>query len=92
MIIYIAGPISSCPETYKEAFAAAERKLAVQGHEIWNPAHSPEGLPYENYFDVCFAMIRQSDAIYLLKGWYLSPGAVREAVYAVESGKQVLYE
>lgn len=92
MTIYIAGAISNRLDTYKAVFDTAEVKLKSQGHIVWNPANNPIGLDYEQYFPVCFAMIDQSDAIYLLDGWQYSKGAVREYRYACDNGKMIMYE
>jgi Domain of unknown function (DUF4406) len=38
MRIYIAGPMRGYPEFNFPAFHAAEKKLAVQGHQVFSPA------------------------------------------------------
>lgn len=42
MKVFIAGPISSRPDTYREDFAEAEDLLAAQGHVVFNPADLPQ--------------------------------------------------
>lgn len=91
MIIFISGPITNNP-TYREQFAEAETRLTEQGHIILNPAVFPEGMPYESYMVICFAMIGVSDAIYQLRGWDESSGAIRERSRATMLGIKVIEE
>jgi len=91
VIVYIAGKISGFPD-YKQRFAEAAARLAAQGHIPLNPALLPEGMPYESYFPICFAMIDVSEAVYMLENYRDSNGALRELAYAGESGKRILFE
>lgn len=75
--VYIAGKISG-DAGYKEKFAAAEAKL-------------PE-LAYEMYYPINCAMIDGADAIYMLRDWQQSPGAVKEFLYSGERGIEILFE
>jgi hypothetical protein len=43
-----------------------------------NPAMLPAGLEHAEYMDICLAMIRSADTIYLLHGWEQSEGAQAE--------------
>ena len=54
-----------------------------------NPAILPDGLTQAQYMDICFAMIRAADAIYLLKGWQESKGAKAELAYAEKLGLEI---
>lgn len=82
-IIYIAGPMSGMENFNRTAFAIAARNLDAKGHTVLNPAILPDGLTYEHYMDIGLAMLRGSDAIYLLEGWEDSEGAKREFNLAV---------
>ena len=91
MGIYIAGKITDLPN-YKENFQRAEDKLLGLGHICLNPSNLPEGLPYEAYMPICFAMIDACDTIYMLDNWKDSKGAIRELAYAQSKGKKIMYE
>jgi hypothetical protein len=89
MKVYIAGPITGIFE-YKQRFKEAEEKVKGMGHITINPSFLPDGL--SNYMGICYAMIDQADAIYLIDGWKKSKGAKLELEHAYLMGKQVLYE
>lgn len=91
MIIYIAGAITGNPD-YRMQFEAAEAILTAQGHIVLNPATLPEGMPYEAYFPICYAMLDASEAIYLLRTWKHSTGANREVRRALARGKLIIRE
>lgn len=48
-------------------------------------------MEYEQYVNICFAMIDESDAIYLLDNYEDSPGALRELERAKLKGKEIWY-
>lgn len=91
MKIYIAGKITDDPN-YRAKFAKAEKQLANQGHSVMNPAVLPDGFKYDEYFPICFAMISTCDAIFLMRDWKDSAGAIRERTYAELSGKRIIEE
>lgn len=88
--VYIAGKISG-DAGYKEKFAAAEAKLLERGWRVLNPAKLPD-LAYEMYYPINCAMIDGADAIYMLRDWQESPGAVKEFLYSGERGIEILFE
>lgn len=85
MKIYIAGKITGNPN-YKEQFAAAEKKLKAEGHQVINPTWKPEGLTYKQYIDMGLMELQQCDVIYLLSDWKDSKGARMEYIYALTVG------
>ena len=87
-IVYIAGKITDEPK-FKTKFKRAERHLKELGYIVLNPARLPEGLKYEQYMNICFAMLDESDIIYLLENVEDSPGALRELERSIERGKLV---
>lgn len=91
MKIYISGAISSCPNTYKEAFENKKRELEAAGHIVVNPATLPIGLEGNKYMPICLAMIEAADTIYMFNDWQNSKGALLEKAYAEYQGKSVIY-
>jgi len=92
MRIYIAGKITGELD-YKEKFKKAEDKLKEMGHIVVNPTMLPDGLgAHRDYMDICITMLGKCDAIYLLKGYEGSPGAMQEAIHAYEHNKRIFYE
>lgn len=90
MRVYISGPMSGLENNNFDAFFSAESKLKEKGHIPLNPARSPHDLLYAHYMDIAMAMVRSSQAIFLLPGWENSPGARAEYAYAQSIGLQVI--
>lgn len=80
--IYIAGPMTGYENFNRESFFANANFIEKCGDIALNPAILPDGLTQAQYMDICFAMIRAADAIYLLKGYEESKGAMAELAYA----------
>ena len=76
----------------REAFHKAEEELKREGHTVLNPAVLPDGLTQPHYMDICMAMIRCMDAIYMLKGWQRSAGAKAELALAEKLGHAVIFQ
>lgn len=83
LTVYIAGKINGDPE-YMNKFSIAEHHLRGLGYVILNPAALPEGMGYEAYMRIGFAMIDEAHAIFMLPDYRDSPGAMRE----LERGKK----
>lgn len=90
MKIYIAGPITG-NENYKEQFASAEKLLKLAGWEVVNPAKNTANS-YREYINLGLAQLMQCDAIFMLKGYELSRGAILEKHYARAVGMEILKE
>lgn len=92
MKIYIAGPMSGLAEFNRHAFHSAHIELTDQGHTVLSPAVLPDGLEQYEYMDICLAMLRCVDCIYMLKGWEDSLGAKAEHALADKLGLQIEYQ
>lgn len=90
--IYIAGPMTGCADFNRPAFNAAAEILTGQGHIVLNPATLPGGLSQHQYMDICLAMLRSSEVIYLLKNWEYSAGAQAEVALAEKLNLDVYFE
>lgn len=90
--IYIAGPMTGYPDYNRAAFNAKASELMAEGHIVLNPAVLPGGLCQSEYMDICLAMVRSADAIYLLNRWEESVGARAEHALAEKLGLTVIYE
>ena len=93
MIIYIAGKITNDPN-YKDKFKYYELYYRLQGHTVFNPAVLPmsDSISYEAYIRMSKAMLVESDTIVMLPDYKDSKGALQELQWAIEQGKEVLYE
>lgn len=89
-VIYISGRITGEPD-YKAKFAAAKEKLQ-KDYTVMLPTFIDAELDYEAYMHIDLAMIDVCDAIYLMTGWELSPGARREASYAKDKRLEIIIE
>lgn len=92
MKIYIAGPMTGIPKFNRPAFHEVASALTNDGHVVLNPAILPDGLEQREYMDVCCAMIRCADAIFMLRGWESSDGAVAEHALAKKLGIEIFTE
>ncbi len=90
MIIYICGPMTGIKDFNRPAFNITAALLEDGGDVAINPAVLPSGLSQFQYMDICMAMLRSAEAIFLLKGWELSAGAQAEYALAHKLGLKVI--
>lgn len=90
--VYIAGPMSGIPEFNRPAFHRAARHIVRRGNVALNPAILPDGLEQAEYMDICFAMLRCADAIFMLDGWQQSAGAKAEYALAEKLGIDIQHQ
>lgn len=107
MKVYVSGPITLNPEGYKAAFYGAEAKLKAMGYEVVNPGSDEEDAELEEKsgmkdkwtLDAWKWFIKRDidkvsgcDAIYLMKGWEVSPGCNIEYWTAKKFNLEIMYE
>jgi hypothetical protein len=104
--IYIAGPMRGFKNLNHSAFFAAEANLSASRRYrmIYNPArmdeeaqHYMEDDPSTEDLRACLrrdvtAILDDCDAIYMLRGWEYSLGAVLEHKIAVALKLRIIYE
>ncbi|WGA02971.1 DUF4406 domain-containing protein [Enterobacter ludwigii] len=92
MITYIAGPMMGLPDFNRPAFFRAAEGIAASGHQVLNPATLPDGLTQHQYIDICQAMVRSADAIFLLNDWQRSRGALAKLHQARKLGLLIVFQ
>lgn len=88
--IYMGGKITG-DENFMEKFGSYEESLKMRGYIVLNPALLPFGMGYEDYMNICYAMIDVANEVWLLPDWLQSSGAKRERLYALSKKKIVKY-
>lgn len=91
MLIYLAGPISSDLDGYREKFAAAAERLRAEGHEVVNPAENPEQPSWAAYMRQALAQLVTCQAAAFLPRWEQSRGARREHSIACDLEMPIIY-
>ena len=104
---YIAGPMRGYPSYNFPAFYAAEESVAELGFAPINPARidvdkgfdpsTPEdkltpSMMAEFIERDVEAILKEADAIYMLKGWERSTGATAEHALAKWKGIEIIYQ
>lgn len=80
--VFLSGPVTSRPDTYKGEFAAAAELVERAGFIPLNPATLPQGMKPGDYMRITLAMLDTADMVLMLDGWERSDGANLEAGYA----------
>ena len=90
---YIAGKITGTTD-FKERFAKAELLLTEMGLKPINPVSLPHNhdKEWKSYMKECIAALMGCDAIYMLKEWRGSPGAILECTLAMNIGMELYFE
>jgi len=90
--VYIAGPMSGLPDFNRRAFNVARTYLKLNGHSVLSPEILPDGFEQREYMDICIAMVRCVDCVYMLKGWEKSAGARAEHALAEKLNLRIEYQ
>ena len=91
-VVFISGPMTGYKNFNRDEFDAEARAMGDRGYIVLNPAILPDGLQHEQYMSITLAMLRQADAVLMLKGWHESKGARLELDLAIRLGLVVLTE
>ncbi len=94
--IYISGGITNVSD-FMNKFNEAEDELLDMGYtSIVNPAfvnsHLPEDLSYDDYMEISIAELNVCEAIYMLRNWKESKGAVTEHRFRSMNGLEIIYQ
>lgn len=94
MTIYISGPISNDPN-YITHFKKAAGAIARHGHKPINPGNLASYAPGQDwgfYMMMAYSVLPYADAVYLLKGYERSHGALQELKWAIEHNLPIYRE
>jgi hypothetical protein len=94
-IIYISGPITGIPLHNRPAFAAAAHEWRQLGYAVIDPAVNYDGasaVTHAQYMRLSIAQLLCVDAVYMLRGWAHSNGALAEHVVAQALGLDISYQ
>ena len=94
-IIYISGPITGITLHNRSAFAAAAHEWRLLGYAVIDPAANYDGdstVAHAQYMRLSIAQLLCVDAVYMLRGWEHSKGAVAEHVVAQALGLDISYQ
>lgn len=100
MKIYIAGPMTGYRDHNFPAFEKEARELRAVGHEVLSPHEVDHGETEEtrgskswcDYLKEDLKVFLECDAIYMLRGWDKSKGAMVELDLALKLGFAVYFQ
>ena len=94
MKVYISGQISGMTDNNKLQFSHAENLLRFFLHKPVNPLKikHKKNATYNDYLKKDLRVLKRCKAIYMLKGWEHSKGAVIEHEKAKKWRKEIIYE
>lgn len=92
--IYITGKVTGLPyEEVKRKFQQAENYLTTLGLKAINPTKLiGEDCPWPEAMKACIRDLCTCDAIYLLKDYHKSNGAMLEHAVAAGIGLEIIHE
>lgn len=95
-IVYISGPMRGILERdSRDAFNRAYTLLEAEGYEPVDPWDLHDAIPFfddKAMLQIDLEIVQHCDAIYMLRGWSSSEGAMEEHSRAVMSDLGILYE
>ena len=91
-IIYISGPMTGINKLNAANFEfAVDIVKQMNAKAVLTPHCLPEGLEYDDYMHIDYAMVDVADVIVVLNGWSESPGSLKELDRAILKGKEIIY-
>lgn len=92
--IYIAGKVTGLPlHEVSMKFGTAQKKLMSEGYEVVNPLnHIESNMDWDKAMKICFELLANCDAIYMLHDWEVSKGAVLEHAKAKTMGIPIFFD
>lgn len=92
--IYIAGPMTGIENHNFEAFNAAAELLEAKGFEVVNPASHGVvvGASWADYLRYDIQRLSECGAVFFLRGWENSPGAMLEWTIARQLGLSLRFQ
>ena len=91
MKIYIAGPMTGYEELNYPAFHSLAQVLRNEGHEVVSPAElNPVETGYADAMRNDIRALIDCDAIWMMRGWSQSKGAMLEFQIAVRLELQIM--
>ena len=91
MKVYLSGPISENPDAF-ELFADAEADVIAWADEVINPMVLGVEEDWSLVMREAITLMMKADAIYMLRGWGASKGAILERFLAQELDMPVFYQ
>ena len=91
-IIYISGPMTGLKNLNAANFEfAVDIVKQMNAKAVLTPHCLPEGLEYDDYMHIDYAMVDVADIIVVLPGWSQSPGSLKELDRAMLKGKKIVH-
>ena len=91
MKVYLSGPISENPDAL-ELFADGETDVLIWADEAINPMDLGVEVDWSMVMREAITLMMKADAIYMLRGWGASKGAILERFLAQELDMPVFYQ
>jgi hypothetical protein len=90
---YISGKITGI-DNYEKLFSDAENYLLSKGYDVVNPVklNHDHDKSWESYMRVDLKALLDCDAIYMLKNFHSSKGAIIEKNLAYQLGIKIINE
>jgi uncharacterized protein DUF4406 len=93
--IYISGKITGVETEAPQLFEKAAKELLNNGYDPVNPLlinHDEHDKTWHSYMKADIKALCDCDAIYMLRNWTDSTGAIIEHALAIQLGLQIHYE